>query len=517
MKSVSKLTHFFFCFIALSLPFLASCSDSKENEPDVQFSVPGEILLDGLKYEATGGENTFNVTSTEAITVTSSESIWCTVTKGTQANNVTPVTVKVTENTAATPRSAKITIYAGSQAKTVAVSQAAKEATPEPTPGPVEGKTAMEISKAMGAGWNLGNHFDGTMANQPGKYWDNATPTQALYDKIKEYGFKTVRIPVTWMHNMGSAPEYKINDDYMAVVRANVEMAEKAGLYVIINIHHDGANGANWLKIKEASKDEKVNAAVKENIKAVWGQIADCFADKGQFLIFESFNEIQDGGWGWGDNRKDGGKQYRTLNDWNQTFVDVIRAKGGNNASRVLGIPSYSTSPDLALEDSFVLPNDPSADRLMVSVHYYAPTDYTLEAKFTEWGHTGTAGKKETWGDEDAVRDVFGKLKTKFVDANIPVYIGETGNVNRNDARADSFRRYYLEYVFKAAKEYGMTAILWDNNAANYGRECHGTFDHNDGKFVNEYAEGVVTTIANAVNNEDASYTLQSVYNNAPK
>ncbi len=516
MKFVSKVTHFFLYFLALSLPFLASCSDSKENEPTIQFSVPAEILANGLKFDQNSGESTFNVQSSEVITVSSSEPSWCTVTKG-QRNDksMTPVTVKVDENTSTESRSAKISIYSGSQAKTVNVVQDAKASVPTPTP--VEGKTAMEVAKEMGAGWNLGNHFDGTIENQPGKYWDNATPTQALYDKLKENGFKTVRIPVTWMHNMGGAPEYKLKPEYLAEVRANVEMAEKAGLYVIINIHHDGANGQYWLKIKEAANDAKVNAVVKENITAVWSQIADYFADKGQFLIFESFNEIQDGGWGWGDNRKDGGKQYRTLNDWNQTFVDVVRSKGGNNASRILGIPSYSTSPELSLEDSFVLPNDPVKDRMMVSVHYYAPTNYTLEAKFTEWGHTGAPGKKETWGDEDAVRDIFGKLKSKFVDANIPVYIGETGNVNRDDERADSFRRYYLEYIFKAAKEYGLVPVLWDNNVASYGRECHGTFDHNDGKFVNKYAEAVVKTITNAVNNNDASYTLRSVYDNAPK
>lgn len=515
---MNKMTHFFLCFLVFTLPFLASCSDGKDDDPVVQFSIPAEIIANGLKFDSNGGESTFDVQSSEAITVTSSDPSWCTVTKGSRnVDNKIPVIVKVQENSATESRSAKISIYAGSQAKTVTVAQDAKAVTPDPTPIPVEGKTAMEIAKDMGAGWNLGNHFDGTIANQPGKYWDNATPTQALYDKLKEYGFNTVRIPVTWMHNMGVAPDYKIAPEYLSEVRANVEMAEKAGMYVIINIHHDGANGQNWLKIKEASKDEKLNNSIKENISAVWGQIADCFADKGQFLIFESFNEIQDGGWGWGDNRKDGGKQYRTLNDWNQTFVDVVRSKGGNNASRILGIPSYSASPELSLEDSFVLPTDPSADRLMVSVHYYSPTDYTLEAKFTEWGHTGTAGNKEKWGDEDAVRDIFGKLKSKFVVSNIPVYIGETGNVNRNDDRADSFRRYYLEYVFKAAKEYGLVPMLWDNNVAGYGRECHGTFDHTDGKFVNKYAEGVVKTITNAVNNNDASYTLTSVYDNAPK
>jgi hypothetical protein len=30
----------------------------------------------------------------------------------------------------------------------------------------------------------------------------------------------------------------------------------------------------------------------------VWTQIAERFKDKGDWLVFESLNELQDGGWG---------------------------------------------------------------------------------------------------------------------------------------------------------------------------------------------------------------------------
>lgn len=111
--------------------------------------------------------------------------------------------------------------------------------------------------------------------------------------------------------------------------------------------------------------------------------------------MFEAFNEIHDGGWGWGDNRKDGGKQYRTLNEWNQTFVDAVRATGGENATRFLGIPGYCTNPSLTMEN-LVLPTDPANDRLLVAVHFYDPSEFAIEAKYTEWGHTARRAKRQT-------------------------------------------------------------------------------------------------------------------------
>ena len=33
----------------------------------------------------------------------------------------------------------------------------------------------------------------------------------------------------------------------------------------------------------------------------MWKQLAEAFRDEGDYLIFESFNEINDGGWGWSE------------------------------------------------------------------------------------------------------------------------------------------------------------------------------------------------------------------------
>jgi endoglucanase len=218
---------------------------------------------------------------------------------------------------------------------------------------------------------------------------------------------------------------------------------------------------------------------------------------------------------GWGDNRNDGGKQYSILNDWNQVFVDAVRAVGGGNSNRFLGVPGYCTNVALTVSN-FKLPTDKVQNRLMVSVHFYDPNEYTLDAKYSEWGHTGAADKKANWGDEDNVKDVFNSLKTTYIDKGIPVYIGEMGCVSRTTDRAESFRKYYLEYICKAAKEYGLAPVYWDNGGTGSGKEESGLFNHATGDYLNNAAE-IVEVMKKAIFTEDASYTLQSVYDNAPQ
>ena len=379
----------------------------------------------------------------------------------------------------------------------------------------VSGETPYEIAASLGLGWNLGNQLDAHNNGVAEEGWGNEPTTQALFDRVAAAGFTSVRIPVTWLGKVGAAPDYTIDADYLNRVAEVVGYAENAGLNAIINIHHDGADSQYWLNIKNAATDDAVNEAVKAQLKAMWTQIAERFKDKGNFLVFEAMNEIHDGGWGWGDNRTDGGKQYAVLNEWNQVFVDAVRATGGNNTERYLGVPGYVTNIDLTVEN-FVLPTDAVRNRLMVAVHFYDPNEFVLEATASEWGHTGDPAKKATWGDEDNVRTQFGKMKSTFIDKGIPAYIGEMGCVHRNDARAESFRLYYLEYVCKAAKDYGLPPFYWDNGSSGSGAETSGLFNHATGEMLNN-AEEVIDVMKRGIFTEDESYTLQSVYDGAPQ
>lgn len=385
---------------------------------------------------------------------------------------------------------------------------------PAPEPDPVPDASLLTVDMvydAIGLGWNLGNQLDAHANGVSDETcWGNPTVDQTIFDSVRRAGFKSVRIPVTWMGHIGAEPGYKIDEEWLNRVAELVGYAEKAGLTAIINIHHDGADSKYWLDIKTAATNPSVNSKIEAQIAAIWTQVAQKFSDKGDFLIFESMNEIHDGGWGWGANRTDGGKQYATFNHWQQVFVDAVRATGGKNLDRWLGIPAYCTNIDLGT--NLVLPSDPSK-RLMVAVHCYEPYEYTLSAKYSEWGHTGAANKKDK-SDEKTLVGEFDKIVSQWQSKGIPVYIGEFGCVHRSNARDESFRTYYLEYYTKAASDRHIPVIYWDNGYSGSGEEMSGLFNRVDGHYF-DGAEEVVKVMNRGFYSPDV--TLEGIYSSAPK
>lgn len=340
----------------------------------------------------------------------------------------------------------------------------------------------------LGLGWNIGNQLDAYVngvANET--CWGNGKATQQTFDRLKQMGFESVRIPVTWLGHIGSAPEYRIDEVWLGRVAELVEYAERAGLKAVINIHHDGANSNHWLDVKGASRDESVNTRVKAQLRSMWTQIAEKFKRKGEFLVFESMNEIQDGKWGWGDNLTDGGRQYAVLNEWNQVFVDAVRALGGKNKRRYLGVPGYCTNIELTLKH-FRMPTDKVKNRLLLSVHYYDPYLFTLENRMDEWGHE-TEKNMGRRTDEQHVDSMFHLLKTNYVDKGVPVYIGEFGCTRRKNDSDERFRKYYLGYVCRKASENGLSMMYWDNGSRGRGRECSGIIDHATGEYISNGEE----------------------------
>ena len=358
---------------------------------------------------------------------------------------------------------------------------------PEPEPEP-EGLTPDMVYDAIGLGWNLGNQLDAYVNGVSNETcWGNPPVDQTIFDAVRKAGFKSIRIPVTWMGHIGLGPDYKIEEAWLNRVAQLVDYAEKAGLVTIINIHHDGSDSNYWLDIKKGAVNTALNDQIEARLVALWRQVGEKFADKGDFLIFETMNEIHDGGWGWGANRSDGGRQYRTFNHWQQVVVDAIRATGGKNLDRWIGVPTYCTNIDLGSE--LQIPYDPS-NRLMVAVHCYEPYEYTLNATYSEWGKDGAAGKKDK-SDEKTLTGEMDKIVNQWISKGIPVYIGEFGCVRRDNEHDEAFRRYYLEYYTKTASGRKIPMIYWDNGYSGAGREMSGLFNRTTGAFY-DGAEAVV-------------------------
>lgn len=332
-----------------------------------------------------------------------------------------------------------------------------------------EGLTALEATRLMGNGINLGNTLEacdsnvGIKTNAPlsyETYWGQPKTTQAIIDGMKAAGFDTIRIPVAWMTNATHLYEgdYTIDAGYMDRVEEVVRYARKAGMYVIINDHWDGG----WYGMF-GSESAETRALAMEAYKGMWQQIAERFRDYSDYLIFESANEELGGRF---DENSPlycsdsvvtyltDDERYALTNEINQTFVDVVRATGGNNATRFLLIAGYSTNIDQTCDDRFQMPKDTADSKLMVSVHYYDPWSYcgaSSAASATKWGKVS---------DYEYLDQQLAKM-TKFTEAGYGVVIGEYGALPGSDGLKDNTLAYHTAFL-DACTKYNLTNCLWD-------------------------------------------------------
>lgn len=332
-----------------------------------------------------------------------------------------------------------------------------------------EGLTALEATRLMGNGINLGNTLEacdnnvGIKTNTPLSYethWGQPKTTQAMIDGMKAAGFDTIRIPVAWMTNATHLYEgdYTIDADYMDRVEEVVRYARKAGMYVIINDHWDGG----WYGMF-GSESAETRALAMEAYKGMWQQIAERFRDYSDYLIFESANEELGGRF---DENSPlycsdsvvtyltDDERYALTNEINQTFVDVVRATGGNNAARFLLIAGYSTDIDQTCDDRFQMPKDTADSKLMVSVHYYDPWSYcgaSSAVSATKWGKVS---------DYEYMDQQLAKM-TKFTEAGYGVVIGEYGALPCSDGLKDNTLAYHTAFL-DACTKYDLTNCLWD-------------------------------------------------------
>lgn len=329
-------------------------------------------------------------------------------------------------------------LFTGFPAQTVV---AAENTQTVSTQMPFRDMTAEEIVSEMGNGWNLGNTMDGHTGFTPSEtLWQNVETTQSLIKQLHDMGFNTIRVPVTWGTMIDDANGYAIDEMWMSRVQDIVDYAVNMNMYVIINIHHDGAEQTGWLRIAA----EDLNP-VKEKYEAVWRHIAERFKDYDEHVIFESMNEVT------GEGTT---VAYDTgiINEFNQIFVDTVRSTGSNNAVRWLSVPGRytnifnTTNP----ENGFKLPEDTVANRLFVAVHYY---DWQFGLLETTQITTFVPQKVAD------LRTDFQRLKDTFTSKGIPVILGEYGAVNKNNT-AD--RAYHMEVVTRLCQQMGVVPCYWD-------------------------------------------------------
>ena len=349
---------------------------------------------------------------------------------------------------------------------------------------PMRDLTAAEITAEMGTGWNLGNTMDGHSGFVPSETcWQPTVTTQKLITAVHDAGFNTMRLPVTWGEMIDDANGYRISEAWLSRVQDIADYAVSEGMYVIINLHHDGAEQTGWLRI--AAEGEALET-VKAKYAAVWQQIALRFRDYDEHIIFESMNEVC------GDDPSRDGylKDFRTIEMLNQLFVDTVRRTGGNNARRWLSVPARYTNivNTLNPDYGFTLPTD-SAGKLMLSVHDY---DYSFGIQ---------ANMNATLWNQDKALALYKHmeaLKAAYVDKGVPVVLGEYGAVNKIN---DGNRAYYYEAMNRMCVLCGIIPCAWDIGWYDRAQDPDYTFALFDRATGEELFPGVISAIMRGYRN----------------
>ena len=358
--------------------------------------------------------------------------------------------------------------------------------------------TAQQWNKDV-VGWNLGNQFECSAPNQDGESieignpansinaetaWGNPRVTKEMIQAVKNAGFNAIRIPIRWQCHITDAEAMSIDPAWIARIKEVVGWCLDNDLKVIINAHHE-----KWLESRPTYQYKEENC---QKLALLWMNIASEFANYDSRLAFAGTNEV---------HVKDNwdaptAENLEVQNAYNQTFVDAVRATGGNNAKRHLIVQTYVCNPWFGIENGdFIIPKDLDGNGnnyMSVEFHFYQPWSYA--------GYPNTGDRYDYWGadyktagkvpDEDEIwmTDFFDKAVNTWSNKGLGIVIGEWGVTNRNTSNPDKVHEnmnYYCNFLTKEAHDRGFSTFVWDNNKFKYGPENYGIFDRRNSMTVN--------------------------------
>ena len=346
-------------------------------------------------------------------------------------------------------------------------------------------ETATQAVKNMKVGWNLGNTLDahGQTVHDPSlstywgqqgldseTYWGQPKATASLFKMFQEAGFGAIRVPVTWYNHMDA--NGKVDEKWMARVKEVVDYVISNGMYCIINVHHDtGADGddgsQHWLKASTSRYN-----SYKTRYEYLWQQIATTFKDYDEKLLFESYNEMLDeySSWCFASYATSGrydaavaADAYSAINSYAQSFVNVVRNTGGNNAQRNLVVNTYGACNGDGTWNSHLkdplkemkLPQDQVQNHLIFEVHTYPSL-------------VNNGANRSLSDIKNEVNDFVSALKQHLVSKGAPVIFGEWGtyNVDSEAGKRDydvrrSLLFQFVEYFIQKTKSEDMGTFFW--------------------------------------------------------
>ena len=151
----------------------------------------------------------------------------------------------------------------------------------------------------LGYGFVLGDSLDvNTFDGQKKKGdswetgWGNDAIAEDLIKSIKDRGFKTIKIPISWedhVHYDSTCKTCECDAWWKTRCKEVVQMVLNQDMYCIINTQHD----ADWISCLSYESSDDFCKLLLNKFKSLWRTIANIFKDiNSDKLIYESMNEI---------------------------------------------------------------------------------------------------------------------------------------------------------------------------------------------------------------------------------
>ena len=245
---------------------------------------------------------------------------------------------------------------------------------------------------------------------------------------LKEAGFNTVRINLHPFRHMEHTNNWKIRNSWFEVADWAVGQARENGLNAILDLHEYDAMG----------QDPTGN---KEKFLSSWREFSAHYHSAPNTVVFKVLNE---------PSKK---LTPELWNDYLREALAIIREK--NPARTVIVGPAFWNSIDHLKE--LRLPE--SDTNLIVTVHYYAPMEFTHQG--ASWANY----KDKTGVDWTGTEQEIARLKRDFDKAaawarehHRPIFLGEFGAYDKGpmDSRAR-----YTAAVARAAEQRGWSWAYW--------------------------------------------------------
>ena len=283
---------------------------------------------------------------------------------------------------------------------------------------------------SMQRGVNLSNWLEAYWLIPSGNYPDTDRFTADDVAAFRSLGFDALRLPVTFEHLAGGAPDYTLDTGHptFGLIDDAIDWAANNNMRLIIDMHH------GITTLTDANYTTELPRLI-----AIWEQIIDLYGylDPERYF-FEVYNEPH----------AISNENFRTVA---QALVDVIRDAGYAH-SVIVGASGYNGAGELL---TFTPLDDPD---IIYTFHFYDP--YLFTHQQMSWTTTPYLPVRafpiaSDEADVSSLINAAGEWRDFY---NAPVVVGEFGVTNE---AAESHRCNWIELIAELFDNNGFPWFYW--------------------------------------------------------